>query len=244
MVSEAVNLFDLKEFAAASDSPVLARPLDISGDPIILDNLVDRNFLDSINQILDEIDWVPVGQNGIRKDYLKEKDQTIGSYRATSLSYWLADFLWERIRGLKDLNELMVDVEADNDSLWRAVGINPLLRFIRYREKGSLVPHYDSSYIESDTKKTLKTLVLYIRQSDQGGATRFIIDPNENLSPTENTYSDWERFAKTSEIKASADPVPGRGLIFNHRTLHDSEPVPPGSSTDKIILRTDIFYER
>ena len=85
------------------------------------------------------------------------------------------------------------------------------------------------------------SFVIYLSSNDgTGGKTRIIKDPQVKLALNEREYSDWTRCAKENEVLWSNKPKEGDALIFDHRILHDSEQ----SSEEKIIIRTDVIFER
>lgn len=198
----------------------------------VTDQLLNPREASAWVAALDRNRWIPVGYNGIKEDY--RPSDPVGSWRMSSMDETLAGDLWQRLcRAVPSYPG------------HRAVGLNPLLRFIRYRSDGLLVPHYDGPFHYPDGKRvTLVTLVLYLEYSGliSGGATRFIADPQRHLPAEQKDYSDWPRLAREDEVIASVAPAPGRALMFEHRVLHDSEAV--SGEGQKTILRTDVVYER
>lgn len=188
--------------------------------------------------------WIPVGIDGIRRD---APPKIVGSYRASLYDPALAASLWERVRGclpaIRHFTAHTVETDWDEHPVWRPVGINPLFRFIRYREGGKLVPHYDGPYIENALQRTLMSLVIYLDTPQDGqGATRFIRDPQDGMPLGARDLSDWSRDAGRAEVAARSAPRAGKAIAFDHRVLHDSEAI--GSDTTKTIVRTDILFER
>ncbi|MBL9112887.1 MAG: 2OG-Fe(II) oxygenase [Myxococcales bacterium] len=94
-------------------------------------------------------------------------------------------------------------------------GANPRLRGYRYREGQVFRPHYDGSYRPSPTLGSELTLLLYLNDGFEGGATRFVDD--------------------------GVDVVPetGKVLVFAHHLLHEGVAVTAGT---KYVLRTDVLY--
>ena len=211
------------------------------------ENLLSKKEIELINFELSQKNWIPVGINGILKDY-NEGDE-IGSYRLSIYNKELAEVLSMRLQHLFENLNLKLDeyslTDWDNHKDWEFVGINPLMRFIKYNKDGALVPHYDGSYIESDDVRTLRSLVIYFEYSEDatGGRTRFIKDESEELPRNERNLSDWsEKLLDEDELiyKIYGGTV-GEGLIFNHEILHDSEALHSGN---KVILRTDLVYKK
>jgi hypothetical protein len=263
MTSIGVNPFAFDDSLAqrllqAPVPPLTARPVhDRQGKNLenvqLLPDLLNSQELDDINRVLEGQSWLPVGQNGILSDY--RPGNTVGSWRASAYHPLLASALWRRIRGtLSEVRDFSLgETDWDNHALWRAIGVNPLLRFIRYDSGGLLVPHYDAPYIVDDQQRTLVTVILYLHQEGSGGATRFILDPHKYMPLGDHNYSDWTRLAHSDEIAATLPSLPGSALLFDHRVLHDSEPVQEVQDKDldraqesggacKIVLRTDIMY--
>lgn len=171
--------------------------------------------------------WVKAGLNG--KKINSSNDQEVGSYRATIYSNELAKIIGKRIKS----QSLLIH----EDELFRYVGVSPSFRFIKYEEGGRLVPHYDYPYRVSNTKTTLVSVVIYLKKADVGGDTRFIED---NRKPY--TYEDWND-AKEDDIiiKFIPEVEEGQALIFPHHHFHDCSKIEKG---EKIIIRTDLVYER
>lgn len=198
-------------------------------------------------EALESTHQVPVGTNGRVKDYNPSTD-TAASYRATLYHSELAGLLWERLRGaispVRCFDEYSM-TDSSGHSVWRAVGVNPSLRFIKYSKGGTLVPHYDAGYDYQDGKRhTLMSLVIYLTDGIDGcgGRTRFILDTQRSLPSTERDYGDWTRAAEPHEIVLAVQPNAGGALLFDHRMLHDAEGWQ--AETPRIIIRTDIVFER
>ena len=297
----AVNLITLSDdLLARLASTIAIRPPAFAkvagGFGVIARELLLATEVDAILAELDRQRWQPVGLDGIAEHY-QEGVTVVGSWRATVDSAAFADILWQR---LAPAGGAVVDfsgfntVDSDGHALWRAVGLNPRLRCIRYETGGLLVPHYDAPFDYGDGRRTLRTVVLYLGRRDRhrglsvhwpswpglalspaarrqqqlvawgeaagarpssssahhpfarkrakGGATRFLRDPQSELPYAERDFSDWTRLAQPEEVLASVNGEAGDALIFNHRILHDSEPLTGAGS--KTVLRTDIIFER
>lgn len=222
----------------------------------VVENLVPRDICALLRNELAKNSWLAVGTDGrANKPY-----DVIGNYRLSNYNPALAEALWKRLRTLLRFNctwacsavsptdhGIVSDDPLYSES-WRPVGVSPLFRYIRYTEGGQLVAHYDETFIESDTRRTLQSLVIYLTTNERG-ATRFIRDPQQNFETETFTpmhrmdFRDWDRPANEEEVLARSLPIEGSGLIFPHRELHDSEPLREGDP-EKIIIRTDIIYER
>lgn len=222
------------------------RQLAVDPSAAVIDPVLSAPELASLRQIMDGWDWKPVGDNGILADY--RAGEPVGSWRASVYDEALAEALWARMREALPAErsfDAMARTDWDEHERWRAVGLNPLLRFIRYDNAGLLVPHYDAPYVESSERRTLVTAVIYLAydRDVSGGSTRFVRDEQLDRPLVERDLSDWDRLADDSDIVERVAPRPGSSLVFDHRLLHDSEPI-SSSGGSKIILRTDVIHER
>jgi len=194
--------------------------------------------------------WVPVGDDGIASHFNPATDKP-ASWRLTTYSPEFARILFNRIAGRIPMTITVPEgsnVDAKQAKVWRAVGINPALRFIKYDPKGEnkLVAHYDGppNFDFLHGRTSLQSLVMYLTDSDpaHGGATRFITDPQAQVTAFARDLSDWKRPANHDEVLGKIEPKQGLAAIFPHRVLHDSEPLHKDGKT-KIIVRTDIIYQ-
>ncbi|MFJ3840727.1 2OG-Fe(II) oxygenase [Streptomyces sp. NPDC090054] len=204
---------------------------------------VIRNFLTPVEVKLLEAElanqhFVPTGRDGILANY--SQGDPVGSLRATTDSEALAAEFYLRLQSCLSL-EVSPDDPTDSEGRsWRAVSVNPRMRFMKYERGGLLVPHYDSPYLAPDGTRTLLSVVVYLSYEAEGGETRFIRDRQGDLPFAQRDFSDWSRVASPDEVVAAHHPEPGDALLFWHRTLHDSAPILEGAKT---ILRTDVLYE-
>ena len=195
---------------------------------------------------LGDVDWLPVGVNGMQGTYTA--GDRIGSWRASLWSPAYAQALWERVNALLPVETFDEAYPTDHEGhQWTPVGISPLLRFIRYTDDGALVEHYDAPFITDESTRTLKSVVLYLHHDAtlSGGQTRFLTDPQAGLPVSQMNFADGgvlPAIAGPERVRAAVDPVAGTGLIFPHRIRHDSAPT--AGAGEKIIVRTDLIYAR
>lgn len=97
------------------------------------------------------------------------------------------------------------------------LGLNPRLRFYRYREGQQFKPHMDHWYRPSQTQITLHTVLIYFNGDFEGGETRFM-----------------------EQVEDLITPRPGLAAIFQHKMRHQGCPVVRGK---KYALRTDVIYQ-
>lgn len=183
---------------------------------------------------------VEVGIDGIRDHY--QEGARVGSFRASAFSQELADRLWARLAALPWPATFSAASFTDWAQVphWSACGINPLFRFIRYRPgQGELVAHYDAPYVQDPDHRTLYTLLLYLTSNEEEGATRFVLDSQDEVPLENRDFSDWPRCAHDCEVRLSVSPIAGDALVFEHRLLHDSSPV---TRSEKLVVRSDICF--
>ncbi len=199
--------------------------------------------------ILTEIlpqNWQPVAVDGRKSQQLEFQ---VGSYRATTISHEFASAIWERIRSSLPIFKCVTPsgfTDGTDTLIWRAIGINPVLRFISYAEEGELIPHYDAGYDFKDGHRhTLMSLIIYLNDapaSEAAGQTRFIKDSQRHKTYDERNFRDWEKTSNTNETLLSVTPKAGNAIAFDHRLLHDCSRW--HSKHRRTILRTDIVFER
>lgn len=97
----------------------------------------------------------------------------------------------------------------------RLVGANPRLRLYRYGPGERHGAHWDTVVELDDGVRSMVTLVFYLNDDFDGGATEF------------------------PELRRTIAPRRGRALLFQHRVLHEATAVTRG---EKHVLRTDILY--
>jgi prolyl 4-hydroxylase len=95
-----------------------------------------------------------------------------------------------------------------------ACGLNELFRFYKYEPGEKFKRHRDGSYQRNEKEFSLLTLLIYLNEDFEGGATSF---------------SD-----------AIYQPKIGTAMVFTHAVLHQGDEVLKGI---KYVLRTDIMYK-
>ena len=183
----------------------------------------------------------PVGVTGMTSDHA---GYGIGSVRATAWSPDLATALWKRLRPaipcVRFLDEL-TPTDSAGHRTYRVVGLSPVLRFMRYDPGGRHLCHHDAGFDYGDGRRTLLSVVLYLTDAPDSGATRFVRDGQENLPVRERTFDDWSRDTRDDEVLLSVHPARGHALVFDHRLCHDVQRWDgPGP---RVIVRADVVYE-
>ncbi len=206
----------------------------------------------------EETDWLDaelmrqphteVGYDGRLQHYTPGVDP-VGTRRASCLSPALADELWRRLAPVIPQVRL-VDENTPTDwkghEVWRAIGINPLIRFHRIEPGGRSSSHYDLGYDPGDgRRRSLMSLVIYLTDrdnEDSGGATLVLSDAQRHLPLDDWDFSDRAAPPAERDILLRVAPRKGRGFVFDHFSLHAAEQWRgPGH---RMILRTDVMFER
>ena len=139
----------------------------------------------------------------------------------------LARRLWVLLEPLIPPREV---VPGKRYSTWKACGVNPTLRLLRYDAPSDHFElHQDGSYSTTtpagDKQRSFLTLQLYLNNGGgcdfAGGATRM--------------------FLSTGAETVVEDVVPrtGRVLLFQHNIWHIGEAVQSGT---KLVLRSEVMY--
>ena len=188
----------------------------------------------------------PVSVSGHR-----DGDTSLGSVRATAWAPSLGRALWERIRAaVPALREMGDRTPTDWYALggrsahrrWRAMGVGPVLRFMRYEAGGRHCAHYDMGYDYPDARRSLMSLVAYLTTVPEGagGRTRIVRDGQEALPVWDRCHDDWTRPVRDDEVVAAVRPVRGDILLFDHRLCHDVEHYTGAAS--RVIVRGDVVF--
>lgn len=227
---------------------------DVDGSFVYVKGLMSTEEVAELKARMKESDWIPVGINGMKGDY--QEGDPIGSWRMSSFQQDYSKALFERIQDHIDLEKYCDDTtntDWDDTQVWDAIGVNPLLRFIKYEDGGYLVPHYDAPYIANDEERTLASLVIYLDSNVNddgtvvaaGGETRFLKDEQYGTPVETRDLEDKDKPARDEDVIASIAPEPGDAIIFDHRILHESHAFRAlVEGAEKNIVRTDINYRR
>jgi len=175
-------------------------------------------------------------------------DDRVGSVRATAWAPWLGRIFWEKIEKIVPTERRMSDTTATawhhptEHRTWRPVGVNPVLRFMRYEAGGQHFGHYDRSFDQGDGRRTLMSVVFYLTDvaEGQGGRTRFLEDGQGHLHVARRCHDDWPREARPDEVLCGVRPRRGSVLFFDHCLCHDIERFTGPAS--RVIIRGDIVF--
>ena len=175
-------------------------------------------------------------------------NDAVGSHRVTMWSPEIAQQLWYRLKDFMSVETFNEFSSTDwwqgdkNRTTWEPIGISPMLRFMRYEKGGEHYAHYDAGFIyPDDNYRTLKSVVIYLTTSPEGGCTRFIDDKQANIPVWHRDHFDWTRTTTNKEVLEESPAIAGNVLIFDHRKCHDVQQFTGDSP--RIIIRTDILYK-
>ena len=227
--SNFIGYFNLSKPIDKMDNNNIEYKKELVNEKIIylLSEVLPENNIDFMIKELFGNDSVPVGKDGIAKNYVR--GSKIHSYRSTIHDVEIANNLF------KIIEKILVPLKNKyrNNEIWIPCGVNPAFRFIKYADNGYLVPHYDFPYEKGVDEMSLMSLVIYLT-TNSNGETQFVKEYRDN------DETDWGRKADEDEILFRIKPEKGNALLFEHNMLHQSEE----SKSEKIIIRTDIMYKR
>jgi len=112
---------------------------------------------------------------------------------------------------------------------WQPACLNPCLRACRYSPGGFFLPHHDGGYVVSDKHRSIKTFMVYLNDSFEGGPTTFYDETQKHYAP-----------AVAEKAIYALRPTKGSCLVFNERITHDGGELLQGL---KYILRTEVMYD-
>jgi len=215
----------------------------ISDSIFVLNHALDSEEIETLKSIfLNSGIEHPVSVQG-RMDF---PDDRKGSVRATAWSELISNQLWQKLQSFFEPKTMNDYSETDwwqqgKYKNYKAVGISPMLRFMKYQKDGEHFAHYDAAFIYPNARyRTLMSMVIYLTSHEKSGATRFIEDGQKHLKTWERDHEDWLRPVENHEIKLEIYPKAGNILFFDHRICHDVMKFEgPG---DRIIIRGDVIY--
>lgn len=206
-------------------------------DIIVIDDFLSQDECAwMLEQLADKASWVGVNKYG--NTHFTQDAQDTENLRASMYNADLAQSFFQRLAGhipMIQNNEKSRILQPHE--YWRATGVNPLMRFIRYQGEHFLVPHYDDTFIFNRHQKTLMSLIIYLEDSE--AQTRFIKDSQLDLPEAQRNYRDWEHLADDKDSILAIQAKKGRAVLFNHRVLHDAT---SPALLQKTIIRSDVIF--
>jgi len=177
-------------------------------------------------------------------------DDRIGSIRTTAWCPQFALELWHKRIKYGMPNSIHYNEHSPTDwwqgnkyrNVWSPIGVSPMMRFMKYEKGGQHYAHYDAGFIyPDDNYRTLLSMVIYLTTNENGGATRFIKDGQDNIKEWDRDHNDWTREAKPEEVFFESKPIQGNILVFPHRMCHDVEQYL--GNEPRMIIRGDILFK-
>lgn len=159
----------------------------------------------------------------------------------------VADELWRRCAHLV-VPTVVIDEghpmwEPGLGGTWEACGVNDHLLFNRYESGGHFSPHTDGASIVDMNRRSLYSMLVYLNRCPVGGGTAMFVPPEGTGMGKFIVDESLGVYRWPDEWKAAVAPVePGTALVFRQDTSHEGTPV--GEGHLKVIIRTDVMYER
>ncbi len=246
-----LNFFELQVPAAESvwgkgqSGMVVTRLATPRGRIFKIENLLSPGEQAYLVDAVNTNGWNDVPVGGSRHTEFQQGSMT-GSYRASANSPWLAEVLWKRLSPFLGGEHILSDqslVDWENVSRWKAVGLAPLARFVKYVNGcEALLPHYDESITFENGYKSMVRVLVYLSSSLEGGNTYFVKDPEINLPYSQMRFEAHTKVPTDGDIMLEVKPKAGDALVFDHKILHGSRFVT--GNGEKLTLRTDILYTK
>ncbi|KAI1754531.1 hypothetical protein F4782DRAFT_34972 [Xylaria castorea] len=231
------------------------------GDSVLLARrILNADICDAISRTSEQWSWVAADIRGRPLDDDKSVlSQKIGGELPEvececipTYDENVTNALWERLRPLIPPERVMAGSEnSDYPSRWRPVGIDRVLRFVRFGSGSrSTVPHYDdgANCVDGNRRTLMSVLFSLTPQNfDEGhGRTgcnvRFLLDAQRWMPLDERDYSDHAKPTSPKDVLIEVPMAIGDCLLFDHNVLHDI--VVKNDALDApILLRTDVIYQ-
>ena len=166
-----------------------------------VDNVLSQARCAELIAQSESIGYIPATLSGQRKQiknaHVRNNDRVIHDDPELASELWM----------------LVKDYLPSQHFMWVPFGLNERFRFYRYDPGQRFVWHMDASFKRNEKESSKVTLLFYLNDVEEGGATSF----------------------KGFRV----EPKAGKALFFLHKYLHQGEPVAKGR---KYVLRTDVMY--
>ena len=123
--------------------------------------------------------------------------------------------IWDNPQVAEQLWALVKDMMPADIEGYEPIGLNDRFYFSRCKYGQQFKPHIDGPFRRSETEKSKITLLIYLNEDFEGGATTLVLE-GEDVIPKE-----------------------GMLFLFEHKIMHCGRPVTEGT---KYVLRTDVMY--
>ena len=128
---------------------------------------------------------------------------------------------------------------------WQLDGLNEAFRINKYCSNGEqfFSPHKDSQYCPNGDRRSLLTLLVYLKDDFKKGSTCFYFPKDKSLKKDLSIEEELESSGglRNGYLRFVVQPSLGKAVIFSHDIIHESVPVAKGT---KYVLKTDIVVAR
>ncbi|KAK9724532.1 hypothetical protein RND81_05G080100 [Saponaria officinalis] len=148
----------------------------------------------------------------------------------------LADEIWE-----SGLNKLFTDIKIRGKV---AVGLNPNIRFYRYKAGQRFGRHIDESVDLGDGKHTYYTLLIYLSGGPVGSKSKGKSDSKSVADAEALVGGETVFYGSRNCVVAEVAPEEGMALVHIHGDncmLHEARNVAKGV---KYVLRSDVIFAK
>ncbi|CAI0404092.1 unnamed protein product [Linum tenue] len=146
----------------------------------------------------------------------------------------LASTLWD-----SGLSKLFSDIKIRGKV---AVGLNPNIRFYRYKVGQRFGRHIDESADIGDGKRTYYTLLIYLSGSSKAKASKSELDSQKDASMEPLVGGETVFYGWRNNVVAEVAPAEGMALLHIHGDkcmLHEARNVSKGI---KYVFRSDVAF--
>lgn len=165
----------------------------------------------------------------------------------------IASILWKRMEDklqTLNINLKFEDEDHMNDDswntdlpgLWSPIFINNDILLARYASMGYFSPHTDGHTIQNFNIRSFYSVIIFLNDIPEGcgGGTKFYKNESVNQLFQNQVGGPW--LVSQELCSAEVPPRAGRCLFFEQNHVHEG--VMPQSPYEKLIIRTDIMFQR
>ena len=191
---------------------------ELSKDAFVIRGFASHDECDAWNAANEERGFEAAtfgGSTGSLVKAVRDNDRIVEDARE------LTDALWARLEPLLPARwKARSMLERHAIGPHELVGLNERVRWYRYEGTQRFHPHVDKPFVGRDGRVSCHTILLYLSDDLEGGATRV-------------------ELTKSEQVKIA----PERGLLlcFDHRLMHEGMPLVRGT---KYVLRTDLMWRK
>lgn len=132
--------------------------------------------------------------------------------------------IWQKFKNVDIIPKTMTN------GVFKLSGLYKHIIFYKYNDGEYFKEHYDGERKDGN-KKSFFTILIYLNEDFDGGETTFIHHDRKMI----------KNKLKDNLVLTPIVPKKGQLLVFKHNILHEGSLLKSG---EKIILRSDIMYEK